>query len=160
MGFLGFLIYKKSTTIYINVNDPDYFYYLGFIFTIGSLIAGFLPIAFGGITQRFQYETILSAFGLGMLTTLIGLIGRMVLIQLFEKTDADTESAVEKISITAEGFSESLQKVNYRINNDMKQFAEEFKKTNTQITKATNKFSAQLEKSTSSIESLEKKMEA
>ena len=63
-----------------------------------------------------------------MLTTLVGLVGRMVLIQLFDKTDADTESAVVKITNAAEGFSRTLQQVNVRISNDMIQFAMNLKK--------------------------------
>ena len=159
MIFLGLIVYKKSRGDLVNTNDPNDFYYLGFIFTIYSLIAGFLPYAFieGEVTNE---KTVLSAFGLGMLTTFIGLAGRQVLFQLFDKPDDETENTRIRIQNKATQFSDNLQTLTERMNNNMNSFANEFEKANFRITEVSNKFSKQFEKVSSSLEGIENKFNA
>ena len=159
MIFLGLIVYKKSRGNSVNINDPNDFYYLGFIFTIYSLIAGFLPYAFTPTGVALNEKTVLSAFGLGMLTTFVGLAGRQVLLQLFDKPDDETENTRIRIQNKATEFSDSLQKLTERMNNNMDKFANKFEKTNAKITEVSNKFSEQFEKVSTSIEKMENKFD-
>ena len=159
MIFLGLIIYKKSRGNSVNINDPNDFYYLGFIFTIYSLIAGFLPYAFIPTGEVINEKKVLSAFGLGMLTTFVGLAGRQILLQLFDKPDDETENTRIRIQNKATEFSDSLQKLTERMNNNMDKFANKFEKTNAKITEVSNKFSEQFEKVSTSLEKMENKFD-
>ena len=159
MIFLGIITYNKSKTDFFSSNDPDNFYYLGFIFTIASLIAGFIPFAYTDVKDLSENQNaVLSAFGLGMLTTFVGMAGRQIMLQLFDKTDVDTEDTQIRIKNSAEKFSRNMQRVTNRMDNSMNEFADNLKTTNTQITKITNKFSDQFGKIADSFTVVEERL--
>lgn len=107
MIFLGFLISKKS---YVNYeeSDADYFYYLGFIYTITSLAITFLFITFSDNSGLKDSKQIIRSFGLGLITTFIGLAGRVLLYQLFERQTVGAEDAVQRISVIGDRFARQL----------------------------------------------------
>jgi hypothetical protein len=70
----------------------DAFYYLGFTLSVGSLLAALDPFNWA---TRPNPERIFHFFGLGMLTTLVGVVGRTML-QIFHRLPAETLEAVNQ----------------------------------------------------------------
>ncbi|MFQ3596446.1 MAG: hypothetical protein SNJ63_10065 [Sphingomonadaceae bacterium] len=73
----------------------DNLYFLGFIFTMGSLIASFLPVAFGG--TPLSVEEIYPAFGTALIATALGLILRVIVVQ-GAADDAEPEELASSVS--------------------------------------------------------------
>ena len=69
----------------------DNLYFLGFIFTMGSLIATFLPAAVADALE-INPRDIYSAFGTALISTALGLIFRVVVMQT---APSDDESALQ-----------------------------------------------------------------
>lgn len=68
----------------------DNFYYLGFIFTLASLSAALIQFRSG-----IQINDILGSFGIALVTTIAGIIGRVVFLQMRSEID-DVEEAVRR----------------------------------------------------------------
>ena len=68
----------------------DNFYYLGFIFTLASLSAALFQFREG-----IQINDILGGFGIALVTTIVGIIGRVVFLQMRSEID-DVEEAVRR----------------------------------------------------------------
>jgi hypothetical protein len=60
----------------------DNFYYLGFIYTLASLSAALLQLRSG-----VQIELLLGSFGIALVTTIVGIAGRVLFVQL--RSDLD-----------------------------------------------------------------------
>jgi hypothetical protein len=60
----------------------DNFYYLGFIFTLASLSAALLQLQ-GGV----RIEELLGSFGIALVTTIVGIAGRVLFVQLRSEVD-------------------------------------------------------------------------
>lgn len=60
----------------------DNFYYLGFIYTLASLSAALLQLR-GGT----QIEVLLGSFGIALVTTIVGIAGRVLLVQMRGELD-------------------------------------------------------------------------
>jgi uncharacterized protein YoxC len=79
----------------------DAFYYLGFTLSIGSLLAALDPFHLGA---EIDAKRIFHLFGLGMLTTIIGVVGRTGL-QIFYRTPSENlESTNKRLIEEAEVF--------------------------------------------------------
>jgi hypothetical protein len=75
----GVLLWIRSRTAYASETDGETFYYLGFIYTLATLVAAFAPLL--NSSERPQSRHVLGLFGLGLITTFVGLAGRIVFAQ-------------------------------------------------------------------------------
>jgi hypothetical protein len=73
----------------------DNFYYLGFIFTLASLSAALLQLRNG-----VRIEELLGSFGIALVTTIVGIAGRVLFVQLRSEID-DIEEHVRHDLATA-----------------------------------------------------------
>src|SRR5262249_13615252 len=64
----------------------DNFYYLGFIFTLASMAAALMQLQ-GGI----EIEPILGSFGVALITTIVGVAGRVMFVQMRGEIDEAEE---------------------------------------------------------------------
>lgn len=86
----------------------DNIYFLGFIFTMGSLIASFLPVAFTGGNP--SVNEIYRAFGTALLSTALGLILRVLVMQYGPSADETAAQAEEDlVSLTRRVAEEARQ---------------------------------------------------
>jgi methyl-accepting chemotaxis protein len=68
----------------------DNFYYLGFIFTLASLSAALMQFR-GGV----KVDDLVGSFGIALVTTIVGIVGRVVFLQMRSELD-DVEEAVRR----------------------------------------------------------------
>ncbi len=68
----------------------DNFYYLGFIFTLASLSAALVQFS-GGV----KVDDLVASFGIALWTTITGIVGRVVFLQMRSELD-DVEEAVRR----------------------------------------------------------------
>jgi hypothetical protein len=103
---------RKAQDAGLELEFADSFYYLGFTFSIGSLLASLHPFGVsGGVSAKDE----LQFFGLGMMTTLIGVIGRTTM-QLFYRTPTESVEAVnQRIHQSAFDFLDQLSALNGQI---------------------------------------------
>jgi len=90
---IGIIIFKKKLNLFIRDEQlGDSFYYLGFLFTLTALVISLMNLQSGGLNE------LLKNFGIAIITTLVGLIGRIILGQFRESLDELKEDAETKIS--------------------------------------------------------------
>ena len=75
----GVVLWIRSRTEYASEGDGETFYYLGFIYTLATLVATFAPLL--NSSERPETRQVLGLFGLGLSTTFVGLAGRIVFSQ-------------------------------------------------------------------------------
>ena len=75
----GVFLWIRSRTAYAAETDGETFYYLGFIYTLATLVATFAPLL--SSPERPESRHVLGLFGLGLITTFVGLAGRIVFAQ-------------------------------------------------------------------------------
>jgi hypothetical protein len=75
----GVVLWMRSRSVYASETDGETFYYLGFIYTLATLVASFAP--FLNSPARPESRHVLGLFGLGLITTFVGLAGRIVFAQ-------------------------------------------------------------------------------
>ena len=75
----GVVLWIRSRTEYASEGDGETFYYLGFIYTLATLVATFAPLL--NSAERPDTRQVLGLFGLGLSTTFVGLAGRIVFAQ-------------------------------------------------------------------------------
>jgi hypothetical protein len=68
----------------------DNFYYLGFIFTLASLSAALVQMRAG-----IEVEAVLGNFGVALITTIVGIAGRVVFVQMRSEID-DVEEVIRR----------------------------------------------------------------
>jgi hypothetical protein len=68
----------------------DNFYYLGFIYTLASLSAALIELRNG-----INSNAILGAFGVALVTTIVGIAGRVIFVQMRSELD-DVEEAIRR----------------------------------------------------------------
>lgn len=73
----------------------DNFYYLGFIFTLASLSAALLMLRKGG-----DIKDLLGSFGIALLTTIVGVAGRVLFVQMRADID-EVEDEVRRDLLSA-----------------------------------------------------------
>ncbi len=79
MAVFGVVVWIRSKSQHASDFDAEAFYYLGFIYTLITLVATFTPLlAEGGTPSTKQ---VLGLFGLGLITTFVGLTGRVFFLQ-------------------------------------------------------------------------------
>lgn len=84
---------KKKYNLFIRDEQiGDSFYYLGFLYTITALATSLFSLEDG------NFDGLLKKFGIAIITTLIGLVGRIILSQFRENLDELEEEAESQIS--------------------------------------------------------------
>jgi hypothetical protein len=73
----------------------DNFYYLGFIYTLASLSAALIQLREG-----VAVETLLGSFGIALFTTIVGVAGRVIFVQMRGELD-DVEERVRRDLLAA-----------------------------------------------------------
>src|SRR5262245_65426136 len=71
----GVVVWLRSRTAYASEGDGETFYYLGFIYTLATLVATFAPLL--SSSERPETQHVLGLFGLELIRTFIGLGGRV-----------------------------------------------------------------------------------
>src|SRR6056300_550018 len=105
---ISILVVKKKTNTFIRDEQMgDSFYYLGFLFTLTALVFSLFSLGTDGI------DDLLKKFGVAITTTLIGLIGRIIMSQFRESLDEIKEKAESQISAAARKLNVQLE---YSIN--------------------------------------------
>lgn len=79
MVIFGIIIWFRSKGGYATEGDAETFYYLGFIYTLLTLVATFTPLLTEG--SKPSTQQVLGFFGLGLITTFFGLTGRIFFMQ-------------------------------------------------------------------------------
>ena len=77
----------------------DNFYYLGFVFTLASLSAALMQIQ----NSQSVVKAVLGSFGIALMTTIIGVTGRVVLVQMrgeLDEVEEDTRRSLVERSET------------------------------------------------------------
>jgi uncharacterized protein YukE len=74
----------------------DNFYYLGFIFTLASLSAALAQFR-GGV----QINDLIGSFGIALLTTIVGIAGRVIFLQMRTEIDDVEEGVRRDLAATA-----------------------------------------------------------
>ena len=92
---VGIFFLQKKMNLFIRDEQlGDSFYYLGFLFTLTALVATLLNINI----ESVSIEELLNNFGIAIITTLIGLTGRILFSQFRESFDELKEESEAKIS--------------------------------------------------------------
>ena len=105
LAYLAGIIFlkKKSNTFIRDEQMGDSFYYLGFLFTLTALVVSLFNLQTGGLDE------LLKNFGIAITTTLIGLIGRIIMSQFRESLDEMKEKAETQISDSARKLNIQLE---------------------------------------------------
>lgn len=118
LAMVAFLVvgYGPARESGIVYEFADSFYYLGFTLSVGSLLASLEPFNF---VNRPDPETIFHYFGLGMLTTLVGVVGRTML-QSYHRLPSETlESVNRQLEERGREYVETLSQLDARIRDTM-----------------------------------------
>ena len=92
---------KKMNTFVRDEQMGDSFYYLGFLYTLTAL-----AVSLFGIEE--EINELLKNFGIAITTTLVGLIGRIILSQFRESLDEMKEKSERQISDSARKLNTQL----------------------------------------------------
>jgi len=90
MVLFGVVVWARSRSEFANDTDGETFYYLGFIYTLLTLVASFIPLLASG--ARPLTHQVLGLFGLGLVTTFFGLAGRILFLQGRGSQSVDTNA--------------------------------------------------------------------
>jgi hypothetical protein len=144
MLFILYVLWKKSEDNY-EESDADYYYYLGFIFTISTLAISFVPDVLS--TRSFKpisQVEILKSFGLGLITTILGLVGRILLYQKYEKHIVGAEDAVQRMSIVGDRFAKQLNTLTISMRTNLEQISQSYDASAHDLNKSTVKLSEEI----------------
>jgi hypothetical protein len=86
----------------------DNFYYLGFIYTLASMSAALLQL-----NQGLDLDAILGSFGIALFTTIIGVAGRVLFVQLRSEID-EIEAVVRRDLLAASNDLKSQMSLSLR----------------------------------------------
>jgi BMFP domain-containing protein YqiC len=95
MLLYGVVLWIRSRTAYASETDGETFYYLGFIYTLATLVATFAPLL--NSAERPESRHVLGFFGLGLITTFVGLAGRIVFAHTSPGALASTEHDARRL---------------------------------------------------------------
>src|SRR5499433_2852337 len=109
----GILVWIRSRTPYASEADGETFYYLGFIYTLATLVATFAPLL--NSTERPESRQVLGLFGLGLVTTFVGLAGRIVFAQTAAVALARPEEDARRLSDAYAEAARAIERSTVRI---------------------------------------------
>lgn len=93
-----FVVYQlniKNNLLLRNEQLGDSFYYLGFLFTITALAVSLISM---NADEEIQINSLLKNFGIAIVTTLFGLVGRILFSQFRENLDDMNERAEMEVA--------------------------------------------------------------
>lgn len=106
MMVYGVVLWVRSRTEYAAEGDGETFYYLGFIYTLATLVATFAPLL--NSAERPDTRQVLGLFGLGLSTTFVGLAGRIVFAQTGPGAVGSPEHNAQKL---ADAYAEAARAI-------------------------------------------------
>ena len=102
----GVVLWMRSRTQYASEGDGETFYYLGFIYTLATLVATFAPLL--NSTERLETRHVLGLFGLGLITTFVGLAGRVVFAQTWPAAPSGPEENAKRLG---DAYAEAARRI-------------------------------------------------
>jgi hypothetical protein len=113
MLIYGVVIWIRSSTEYASETDGETFYYLGFIYTLATLVATFAPLL--NSAERPESRQVLGLFGLGLITTFVGLAGRIVFAQTSAGALASPETDARRLGDAYAEAARAIERSTVRI---------------------------------------------
>jgi hypothetical protein len=113
MLIYGAILWIRSRTEYASEDDGETFYYLGFIYTLATLVATFAPLL--NSAERPDTRNVLGLFGLGLSTTFVGLAGRIVFAQTGPSTVGSPEHNARKLGDAYAEAARAIERSTVRI---------------------------------------------
>jgi hypothetical protein len=113
MVVYGVVLWLRSRTGSAAEGDGETFYYLGFIYTLATLVATFAPLL--NTAERPESRHVLGLFGLGLVTTFVGLAGRIVFAQTVAGGGASPEESARRLGDAYAEAARSIEKSTVRI---------------------------------------------
>jgi hypothetical protein len=113
MVVYGALLWIRSKTDNAADGDGETFYYLGFIYTLATLVATFAPLLNSG--GRLETRYVLGMFGLGLITTFVGLAGRIVFAQTVSEDASGLEDSARRLGDAYTEAARSIERSTVRI---------------------------------------------
>ena len=113
MVVYGIVLWVRSGTAYASETDGETFYYLGFIYTLATLVATFAPLL--NSTERPDSRQVLGFFGLGLITTFVGLAGRIVFAQASSGALASPENDARRLGDAYTEAARAIERSTVRI---------------------------------------------
>jgi hypothetical protein len=109
----GIVLWVRSGTADASETDGETFYYLGFIYTLATLVATFAPLL--NSTERPDSRQVLGFFGLGLITTFVGLAGRIVFAQASSGALASPENDARRLGDAYAEAARAIERSTVRI---------------------------------------------
>ncbi|HEX3179044.1 MAG TPA: hypothetical protein VHZ49_20370 [Methylomirabilota bacterium] len=109
----GAVLWMRSRTQYASEGDGETFYYLGFIYTLATLVATFAPLL--NAAERPDIRRVLGLFGLGLSTTFVGLAGRIVFAQTGQGAAGNPELEARKLGDAYAEAARAIERSTVRI---------------------------------------------
>jgi BMFP domain-containing protein YqiC len=113
MVVYGIVLWVRSGTADASETDGETFYYLGFIYTLATLVATFAPLL--NSTERPDSRQVLGFFGLGLITTFVGLAGRIVFAQASSGALASPENDARRLGDAYTEAARAIERSTVRI---------------------------------------------
>lgn len=110
MAFYIFFIYKNKNLSISKEQKADSCYYLGFILTLIAMINTLITLDVENIGSIFN--TVVRDFGLALVTTIVGLVARIIWLQLESSNAFDGEETIrEKLIAEAQELETQTQRI-------------------------------------------------
>jgi len=113
MVVYGVVLLIRSRTAFASETDGETFYYLGFIYTLATLVATFAPLL--NSSERPESRHVLGLFGLGLITTFVGLAGRIVFAQTSPGPLASPENDARRLGDAYAEAARAIERSTVRI---------------------------------------------
>jgi hypothetical protein len=113
MVVYGAVLWFRSRADYAADGDGETFYYLGFIYTLATLVATFVPLLNSG--EQPETRHVLGMFGLGLITTFVGLAGRIVFAQTVSDEVSGPEDNARRLGDAYAEAARSIERSTVRI---------------------------------------------
>ncbi len=113
MVVYGVVLWIRSRTEYASESDGETFYYLGFIYTLATLVATFAPLL--NSSERPESRQVLGLFGLGLITTFVGLAGRIAFAQTSPGALASPEDDARRLGDAYAEAARAIERSTVRI---------------------------------------------
>lgn len=110
IAFYGFAGYRRAPDLAMTEEFADSLYYLGFLLTLVSLVLVLINLA-GGESRTVELSVVLPQFGLALATTIVGLLGRMVLVLFRDTGDGMEQRARHRLSHAFDDFADALKRM-------------------------------------------------
>lgn len=112
MGIYIYLIVKNEVEDISREQKADSCYYLGFIFTLVAMVLSLIRFDSSTIEDDRVLQAIVQNFGLALTTTVVGLVARIVWLQLHSGHMADAEETIRtRLFREADSFQLQTQRI-------------------------------------------------